>query len=108
LFERQPNHEPTYRAPRRPASALIGGDFNLPSTHAQHGAMLAAGFVDAWQALNPGRPHPPSFRVYEKEYTPYCCDFFFVTPDLVPRLSAIDVDVKNQASDHQPVILDLR
>ena len=110
LLARQPSDEPTYRSPRRPPSALVCGDFNIPSTHAQHGAMLAAGFVDAWQALNPGKPHPPTFRIYERKegVAPYCCDYFFVTPDLVPRLKAMNVDGKNQFSDHQPVILDLR
>lgn len=106
--ERMPNDKPTYRSPERPASALICGDFNIPSTHAQHGAMIAAGFVDAWQALNPGRPHPPSFKLFEPEEKPYCCDYFFVTPDLVPRLRALRIDGDCQASDHQPVILDLR
>jgi endonuclease/exonuclease/phosphatase family metal-dependent hydrolase len=38
---------------------------------------------------------------------PYCCDYVFVTPDLVSRLRAIRVDGATQASDHQPVIVEL-
>jgi exonuclease III len=57
--------------------------------------------------LNPGKAHPHSFRLYEKEETPYCCDFVFVTPDLVPRLRSIRIDAETKASDHQPVIVEI-
>jgi endonuclease/exonuclease/phosphatase family metal-dependent hydrolase len=110
LASRREVSEVTYRDAARPASAVMCGDFNLPPTDGQHGDMLKAGFVDAWQALHPGKPHPPSFRIYERKegVDPYCCDFVFVTPDLVPRLKAIRIDGENQASDHQPVIVDFR
>jgi Exonuclease III len=69
-----------------------------------------AGLVDAWQSMNPGMPHPPTFRLHEPKdgVAPYCCDFVFVTPDLVPRLRSIRIDADNRASDHQPVIVELR
>ena len=38
---------------------------------------------------------------------PYCCDFVFVTGDLVPRLRSVRYDVDTRASDHQPVIVEL-
>jgi endonuclease/exonuclease/phosphatase family metal-dependent hydrolase len=91
----------------RPASTILCGDFNLPPEDPLHARVLQIGFVDAWQALNPGKPHPPTFRVHEAGETPYCCDYVFVTPDLVPRLRAIRVDGATQASDHQPVIVEL-
>ena len=52
-----------------------------------------------------GRPHPHTFRIYEHDEgeLPYCCDYVFVTPDLVPRLREVRVDGATQASDHQPV-----
>jgi exonuclease III len=54
-------------------------------------------------------PHPPTFRLHERDQgeSPYCCDFVFVTPDLVPRLRSIRIDADNRASDHQPLILEL-
>jgi endonuclease/exonuclease/phosphatase family metal-dependent hydrolase len=110
LADRLEVKEPgTFHAPRRPASAIICGDFNLPPHDSLHQRMLGHGFVDAWQALNPGKPHPPSFRLYEHDsgHAPYCCDYVFVTPDLVPRLRSIAIDAATQASDHQPVIVDL-
>ena len=102
--------EATYRFATRPVGAILCGDFNLPPDDAHHGDILEKGFVDAWQALNPGKPHPPSFRIYERKegVAPYCCDFVFVTPDLAARLQAIRVDGANQASDHQPVMVDFR
>ena len=37
-----------------------------------------------------------------------CCDYVFVTPDLVPRLKSIRIDAQTQASDHQPVLLEFK
>ena len=37
----------------------------------------------------------------------YCCDYVYVTADLAPRLRAMRVDGATQASDHQPVIVEL-
>ena len=65
--------------------------------------------VDAWTHVHAGAKHPPTFCLYDKEYAkePYCCDFVFVTEDLAPRLKTVRVDVETQASDHQPVIVEL-
>ena len=69
----------TYQ-PLRPASAIVCGDFNLKPDDPLHARMLGHGFVDAWQALNPGVPHPHTFCVHDRSHSdvPYCCDFIFV------------------------------
>ncbi|HEX9396841.1 MAG TPA: endonuclease/exonuclease/phosphatase family protein [Burkholderiales bacterium] len=92
-----------------PRSAILCGDFNFPPQDPLHGRIREAGFADAWQSLHPGKLHPPTFRLHEKEreQAPYCCDFIFVTQDLVPRLRSIRIDADTQASDHQPVMLEL-
>jgi endonuclease/exonuclease/phosphatase family metal-dependent hydrolase len=98
-----------------PASAIVCGDFNLRPDDPLHGRMLqpfpegAPAFVDAWQALHGGAPHPHTFRVHQREAgeSPYCCDFVFVTADLLSRLRSMRVDGANRASDHQPVIVEL-
>ena len=104
-----------FKSHRRPRSAILCGDFNMPPEDPLHREMQKGfaskdipGFVDAWQALNPRKPHPYTFRVYQKEEgeTPYCCDYVFVTEDLVPRLRSVKIDGLTQASDHQPVILE--
>lgn len=97
----------SYESHGRSASAIVCGDFNLKPEDPLHRRMLDAGFADAWQALNPGKPHQHTFKLHEKEEAPYCCDYVFVTPDLVPRLKSIRIDATTQASDHQPVMVEL-
>lgn len=103
------SEEGPFRSYARPASAILCGDFNLPPDDPLHDRILELGFVDAWQALYPGKPHEHTFRVHEREAggSPYCCDFVFLTGDLAPRLRSIRIDGANRASDHQPVIVEL-
>jgi endonuclease/exonuclease/phosphatase family metal-dependent hydrolase len=100
----------------RPASAILCGDFNMPPENPLHKRMTerfadkrVPGLRDAWQSLNPGTPHPHTFRIYEKEEgeSPYCCDYVFVSEDIASRLRTVRVDGATQASDHQPVIVEL-
>jgi endonuclease/exonuclease/phosphatase family metal-dependent hydrolase len=112
-----PPREPgPFRHPARPASAILCGDFNLRPDDALH-ARLQASFadgaprlVDAWQQAHPGIAHPPSFRLHDaaRAEAPYCCDFVLVSEDLAPRVHALRIDAQTQASDHQPVVLELR
>jgi endonuclease/exonuclease/phosphatase family metal-dependent hydrolase len=91
----------------RPQSVILCGDFNMKPDDPLHERIRQIGLLDAWQALNPGKPHPPTFRVHEAhKEAPYCCDYVYVTPDLVPRLRAMHVDGATQVSDHQPVIVE--
>jgi endonuclease/exonuclease/phosphatase family metal-dependent hydrolase len=91
------------------ASTLLCGDFNLPADDPLHAELRAGGLFDAWQALHPGKPHPPTFRLHQRKegVAPFCCDFVFVTADLVPRLRSIRIDAESRASDHQPVSVEL-
>lgn len=108
-------HEGPYRRMAAPASALVCGDFNLPPDDPLHGRFTkvfisgAPKFVDAWAHLNPGVPHPHTFRVHERKegQSPYCCDYVFVTENLAPRLRSVSIDGANRASDHQPVVAEL-
>jgi endonuclease/exonuclease/phosphatase family metal-dependent hydrolase len=99
----------------RPAATIITGDFNLEpedSLHARMGEPFADGtppLADAWEVAHPDEPHPATFKIYEKEKPgepEQHCDFIFVSADLVPRVRAVRVDQKTQASDHQPVALE--
>ena len=99
----------------RPKRAILSGDFNMKIEDPAY-ARLVAPFdanvprlADAWSAVHAGTKHPPTFCLHAKEYAkdPYCCDFVFVTEDLAPRLKTVRVDVETQASDHQPVIVEL-
>jgi endonuclease/exonuclease/phosphatase family metal-dependent hydrolase len=104
-----------FRPLARPKSAIVCGDFNMPPEDPLRARLLEAfledtpKLVDAWEALHPGEPHPPTFRVHEREEgeAPYCCDYVFVSEDLRSRLKSIRVDGMNRASDHQPVIVEI-
>jgi endonuclease/exonuclease/phosphatase family metal-dependent hydrolase len=96
----------SYESYERARSALVCGDFNLKHDDPHHRRMLDAGFVDAWQALNPGKARQNTFHLFDGEM-PYCCDYVFVTPDLAPRLRSLRIDTETQASDHQPLIVEL-
>ena len=107
--------EGPYRPFAHPRSAIVCGDFNLPPQDPLRGRFLEAfvggapKFIDAWEALHAGVPHPHTFRVHERkqDQSPYCCDYVFVTDDLLPRLRSISIDGENRASDHQPVVVEL-
>jgi endonuclease/exonuclease/phosphatase family metal-dependent hydrolase len=100
----------------RPGATIVTGDFNLEPDdplHARMGAPFGDGtppLRDAWTIAHPGKPHPATFKIYEKEQPDEPekhCDFIFVSEDLGPRVHAVHVDQKTQAADHQPVVLDL-
>lgn len=97
------------------ADAILAGDFNFPPENPayaeiQHAlAADAPAYRDAWALANGRRPHTPTFCVHARGYskTPYCCDFVFVSDSIARRVRAVEVDATTQASDHQPVLLDL-
>jgi len=97
----------------RPASAILCGDFNFKPDDPERARITAPfasgtpGLMDVWSALHPDQPHPPTVGLYEEGWPLYCCDFAFATQDLVPRLRAVTVDSCTQASDHQPMIIEL-
>jgi endonuclease/exonuclease/phosphatase family metal-dependent hydrolase len=84
-------------APAASADAATNSIANHPRLH------------DAWRVLHGDSPHAPTFRLFDRRYgpEPVACDFVFVSDALVPRLRRIDVDVHTQASDHQPVFVEL-
>jgi endonuclease/exonuclease/phosphatase family metal-dependent hydrolase len=95
-------------------SAILTGDFNMKPddpTKQRISESFDAGvprLLDAWEATHPSESHPPSFCLFDQTYgQPHCCDFVFVTEDLLPRVRRLDYDVRTQVSDHQPVLLDL-
>lgn len=99
----------------RPAAAVVCGDFNCEPESAayalmqQPAAVGAPAWRDAWRWLHADRPHAPTVGLHGAEWPDrrYCCDYFFVTEDLAPRLRAVEVLADTAASDHQPVVLEL-
>ena len=106
-----------YRAVPRPVSALVCGDFNFEPGWLEYTRMLSPfpvgvpAFRDAWSVRHPGKPHAPTAGIYDADQWPKgpnCRDFVFLTGDLAEQLRRVEVDVKTDASDHQPVLVELR
>jgi len=101
----------------RPASGVLTADFNFRAEDPPYDSLQAPiaaevpAYRDAWHVARRGEPHAPTLGVYDKVQWPgdaYCCDFIFVTEDLVPRVAYVAVNGATDASDHQPVLLTLR
>jgi endonuclease/exonuclease/phosphatase family metal-dependent hydrolase len=65
--------------------------------------------VNSFDVLHPGKPYPSTFRLFDRTYgpEPVGCDFFFVSDSLAHRVKGFAVNRVTQASDHQPVLLEL-
>ena len=86
--------------PRRRSSPATSISSPIDPLHARMQAPFADGtppLLDAWEALNPGVPHPSTFCIYMKMEPggpELHCDFYFVSADLQPRL---EVDPRRPA-----------
>src|SRR6267154_3804573 len=101
----------------RPASGILTADFNFPPEDALHRHLQSAlapgvpAYRDAWQVRHRGKAHAPTIGMHDKEQwpgPPFACDFIFVTEDLAHRVEDVVVNGATDASDHQPVMLELR
>src|SRR6266545_7832241 len=70
---RKPETEGPFETFPYPRATIICGDCNFEPQWPEHSRMLAPfsggapPLVDAWLHTNPGKPHPATFRIYEKE-----------------------------------------
>ena len=96
-------------------SAVLCGDFNQRPTDPLQACLTAefGGGVpaldDVWKQLHPALEQPPTTGVHDRVQWPeaFACDFICATRDLRDRLRAIAVDGRSQASDHQPMMVEL-
>lgn len=99
-----------------PATAILTADFNFRASDPEYArlqAPIAEGtpaYRDAWALAHPGRAHDHTIGVHDRVQWPssYACDFVFVTEDLASRVADVRVNLDTDASDHQPVVLQLR
>jgi endonuclease/exonuclease/phosphatase family metal-dependent hydrolase len=104
-----------FEARPRDSRAILCGDFNCDVAdaqiaHFQRPLAGVPGWIDAWPLANPGRPHPKTVGLYDDaqwEGQHQSFDFFFVSADLAPQVRRVEVDGVTQASDHQPVLLEI-
>jgi endonuclease/exonuclease/phosphatase family metal-dependent hydrolase len=99
-----------------PAGALLCGDFNMEVGSDEYRLMcsdFAGGgpiITDAWKSLYPDRPHAPTCGIFDREQWPqgpHCRDFFFAAGPLAGAIQNLAVNLESDASDHQPLCLDL-
>ena len=105
-----------YQAVARPVDGVFCGDFNMRCDSAEYRRMLAPmaddarPFRDAWPLVHPGRAHVPTCGVHDRVQWPegpHCRDFFFVTGACGESARDLRVDTVTDASDHQPLMLEL-
>lgn len=107
--------DPPFKTFPRPSRAVFCGDFNCaPETTELEMLMQPFGsgipaLFDAWRLAHPGEKHAASVGLHGCEWPDhaYCCDFFFVSEDLAPFVAGVVVNRETDASDHQPVMLEL-
>ncbi len=106
----------TFEVFSRPTQALLCGDLNFAATAPEHMQILAPfysdapNFLDTWSILNPGIAHAPTVGIHPVNFVdqPECFDFIFITEELSDCLRVHGIDSVTQASDHQPVWVELR
>jgi len=100
----------------RGAGAVLAGDCNFRPDAAERTRLLAPfddgtpAYRDAWELVHAQQPHAPTVGVHDKQQwpgAPFTFDFVFVSADLAPRVRALQVDAASDASDHQPMRLEL-
>ncbi|MCQ0033263.1 endonuclease [Burkholderia glumae] len=100
----------------RALDAIVCGDFNSAyrgDAYRRITAPIAGApdLVDAWVQAHPGQTPPPTAGVYDTEQWQdgaMTCDFVFVTDTLAKRIVRCEIDGATRASDHQPILLELR
>ena len=105
-----------YQAVARPVDTVFCGDFNMLLDSPEYRRMLdpiadeSSPLRDAWRLLHPELAHAPTCGVHDRVQWPegaHCRDFFFVAGRCVGSLRDLRVDTVTDASDHQPLLLDL-
>jgi endonuclease/exonuclease/phosphatase family metal-dependent hydrolase len=100
----------------RGAPAILAGDFNFKPEAAERVRLMSPvdartpSYRDAWDCVHPGSPRPPTVGVHDQVQwpgPPFTWDFIFVSDDLASRVKEVRVDLDSDASDHQPMLLEL-
>lgn len=126
LLDLQESASTSPRMPTRPpdepyesqvvaASSLMCGDFNFDVADPQHELIdhsdrPGLNYRDAWTVVHGEGQRAPTCGIYDHaQWTggPDCRDFIFATEDLTDRIRSVGVNEKTDASDHQPVVIEL-
>jgi endonuclease/exonuclease/phosphatase family metal-dependent hydrolase len=108
-------HQEPYGSQTLSASSLLYGDFTFDVSDSQHAlidqsARPGLNYRDAWTICHPGQPRSPTCGLYDHAQWSEgsdCRDFIFTTEDLAGRIRRVEVDGRTDASDRQPVLIEL-
>jgi endonuclease/exonuclease/phosphatase family metal-dependent hydrolase len=100
----------------RGGPAIVCGDFNFKPEAVERVRLVSpidaetAPYRDAWELVHQGVPHAPTVGVHDQAQwpgPPFTWDYVFVSGDLAARVRRLDVDFDSDASDHQPVLVEI-
>ena len=99
----------------RDGRAILTGDFNCDVrdpliARLQEPLAGAPSWVDAWPLAHAGQPRAETVGLHDMAQWKgkrQCFDFFFVSQDLAASVRRVEIDSVTQASDHQPLLLDV-
>lgn len=105
-----------FRPLAQTTATLICGDFNCksdstPKRLATVPFSREPALHDAWEVAHDTTPQPPTFGVHDRTgwtEAAYACDFMLISEPLKSRVLRVEVNSATQASDHQPMLLELR
>lgn len=105
-----------FRPLAQTSATIVCGDFNCkpdstPKRLATVPFTREPALHDAWEIAHGATPQPPTFGVHDRAgwtEPAYACDFMLISEPLKPRVLRLEVDSTTQASDHQPMLLELR
>ncbi|MEH2558080.1 endonuclease/exonuclease/phosphatase family metal-dependent hydrolase [Bradyrhizobium algeriense] len=108
-------HNDPYGGQTVAASSLLCGDFNFDVSDSQHALIHQSvrsglNYRDAWTICHPGQSRSPTCGLYDHAQWvdgPDCRDFIFTTEDLTGLVRRVEVNGKTDASDHQPILIEL-
>jgi endonuclease/exonuclease/phosphatase family metal-dependent hydrolase len=115
MADRPDQHGKPFERRPRGSRGILCGDFNCGASDPMIARLQVApgqapGWKDAWPLAHPGQPHPPTVGSHDRQQWPdgaQCFDFFMVSADLADGVRRFEVDAATQASDHQPILLEL-
>lgn len=83
----------------------------LPEERAWVDELISLGYVDTWRHLNPNRKNTYTYwdvvTSARERNVGWRIDYFFVSPDFLPRVRGADILTDVYGSDHCPISLDL-
>jgi endonuclease/exonuclease/phosphatase family metal-dependent hydrolase len=108
-------HAEPYTSQTLAASSLLCGDFNVDVSDPQHALIDRSkrpglNYRDAWTIRHRDGRRAPTCGIFDHAQWPNgsdCRDFIFATEDLSDRILRVEVNETTDASDHQPVLIEL-